>query len=459
MDNLNILIIEDDKVFSMTLRVFFKRYKHKCYFVTDENQAFEVLKNNSIDIVLLGFNHETDKSIALIKKIKENHSEVELIAMAMEGDLKTVVRVYRAGASDYLFKPFQLSDLAASLKRTARFASLQASMKRAELNYKMLTSHIRRDMGIAIIGVSAAMKKLVNIVSKVAQADNTAVLITGESGTGKELIARGIHAISQRNGNMFHSVNCSSVPESLFEAEFFGHTRGAFTGATNDRKGWFEVSQNSTLFLDEVGELPLSMQAKFLRVLDNKVISRIGEKSQISLDLRVIAATNQNLIEMVNDGRFRVDLYHRLSSFEIHIPPLRERREDIPELVNYYVQHFSKILKKPIARVEQKFYTRMQQYDYPGNVRELKNLIEQAVITCEGDLLKSDHLYFSNNRKNGLKSVFESARNLDLSIIERNTIEHALQESSYNKSKAAKLLNISRQALDRKIQKYDIPCI
>lgn len=323
-------------------------------------------------------------------------------------------------------------------------------------NFKMLKNLIRKEMGISLVGVSSSMKKPVNLAAKVAKSEGTSVLITGETGTGKELIARAIHQMSDRSENMFHSVNCSSVPESLFESEFFGHTKGAFTGATSDRKGWFEVSQNSTLFLDEVGELPMQMQAKFLRVLDDKIVSRIGAKNQISLDFRVIAATNQNLEKMVDEGRFRIDLYHRLRSFQIHIPPLRERKEDIPELVNYFISYFSQSLKKKIVRVEKKFYTKLERYSFPGNVRELKNIIEQAMIICDGAVLSADQLYISKSHTANKPAVFDTCNNYDLASIEKAAIEQALEHAGFNKSKAALLLNISRQALDRKINKHQI---
>ncbi len=456
MDTLRILITEDDSAFSMSLRIYFKRLHYKIYFVSHDSQMHDVLQNEEINIVLLGDLKHVTNINDLIRKLKNNYPQLDVILMSEQDHVKNVVDVFRAGASDYLIKPFSFSDLKNSIERTGHFRNFEVARGAVESNFKLLTNLICREMGVSLVGVSTAIKRPLNLAARVAKSEGTAVLITGETGTGKELIARAIHLMSNRSENMFHSVNCSSVPESLFEAEFFGHTRGAFTGAISDRKGWFEVSHNSTLFLDEVGELPMQMQAKFLRVLDDKIISRIGNKSQISLDLRVIAATNQNLEKMVDEGRFRIDLYHRLKSFEIHIPPLRDRREDIPELINYFIKFFGKSLDKNIVRVEQRLYNKLKRYNFPGNVRELKNLIEQAMIICDGNVLRADHMYFSKDYAANVPVVFDTSNNYDLAIIEKTAIEQALEHTGFNKSKAALLLNITRQALDRKIIKHGI---
>jgi transcriptional regulator with PAS, ATPase and Fis domain len=294
-------------------------------------------------------------------------------------------------------------------------------------------------------------------MDKVAAADPTTILITGASGTGKELVARGIHYMSKRKDDYFHTVNCSAIPETLFESEFFGHKKGSFTGADQDKMGWFEIANHGTLFLDEIGDMPLGQQAKLLRVLDEKKVMKVGSHKEINIDVRVIAASNRNLEELVKKHKFRLDLYHRISSFIIEIPPLRERKEDIPLLINHFVKHYVDRLAKSIKYINPAVSQNLQKYSFPGNIRELKNIIERAVILCESEELSWQDFELSMAGKmEGEQNPSEDSGEMDLEEMEKQMIIRALKQTGNNKTRAAELLNISWQSLDRRMKKFRI---
>jgi len=283
----------------------------------------------------------------------------------------------------------------------------------------------------------------------VAGSGNTTVLISGESGTGKELVARGIHSLSNRAEAFFYPVNCSAMPDSLVESIVFGHVKGAFTGANRDQKGIFEIADKGTVFLDEIGDMPMGMQAKFLRVLEERKFSRVGSHQRRGFDIRILAATNQNLSQLIEQGKFREDLYHRINSFQLEIPALRARPEDIDPLLEYFTEYFSKKMKKNIKHIDDRVYKKVHNYNFPGNVRELKNLVERAVILTSGRVLKPDYVELGNVSKS-------IAENFSLEQQEKKLIKAALEKTDFNKVQAAQLLNISRQALDRRIKKYEL---
>jgi len=456
MEQLKILLLEDDDALRGELSEFFDGLSCLCYSAATPTKAFELLDTAEIDIAIVDIFLPEMNGLEVLKIIKDKYPAIESIAITGHGDMPTVIEAFRAGATDFFNKPLSLFDIKDSLQRTRKHTELQNKQKYIDLKYNLVSKKLKSQFGLEIAGSSAIMKNIINLVSKVSETDSTTVLITGESGTGKELIARSIHAMSNRSEKYFQSVNCSAIPETLYESEFFGHEKGAFTGADSNTTGWFELSNHGTLFLDEVGELPLNVQAKFLRVLDEKIINKVGAKKGIRIDLRIIAATNQPLEDMVEKKSFRVDLYHRLNSFVIHLPPLRERKQDIPDLINYYVDYFSGQMGKKIAEVEDKVYTAFSDYYFPGNVRELKNMIEQAIILCENHILEFRHIKNTQKRPVPLPDALDDHQSLDLDTIEKRVITRALQKCHFNKSKTARLLNISRQALDRKIQKYGI---
>jgi transcriptional regulator with PAS, ATPase and Fis domain len=323
-------------------------------------------------------------------------------------------------------------------------------------NFKQFCGELGKKEGHQIIGNSKAIKSIASLIMLVSKSDDTSVLITGESGTGKELVARGIHIMSARSAHHFHAVNCSAIPESLFESEFFGYRKGAFTGAIEKSTGWFEMADKGTLFLDEVTELPMAMQSKFLRVLDDKVIQKIGSHQEISVNLRIISASNQDPEKLQNNSILRKDIFHRLNTFHIHIPPLRERKEDIPALLEHFITTISKKLNKSPKPVCDKVFEKLMQYAFPGNVRELRNMVESAVILSQEPKLKLNHFCLDSQSKPENLPVVSRDRTFNLAAIESNIISEALNMANFNKSRAATLLNISRQSLDRKIFKLGI---
>jgi DNA-binding NtrC family response regulator len=368
------------------------------------------------------------------------------------GDMSTVIKAMRSGAADFLNKPFKLHEIKETISRISKYQKV-----RSHFNLNEDTDYAYKMDNCGLVGSSPGIKNVFKQLRQVAKTDDASVLFTGASGTGKELMARILHTISNRNKYPFIAVNCSTIPESLFENEFFGHTKGSYTDAKADQKGFFEAADKGTLFLDEIGELKLDMQAKLLRVIEDKNITPIGSTRERKINVRILAATNQDLKKMVEKKSFRVDLFHRLNVFNIHMPPLCAHKEDIPELVQHFIKMYSKKLNKPIRHVEKKIIPNLMRYSFPGNARELKNMIYRAIILMEKDVLEMSCFnnleILINENHYGDVSVGES---LSLPQIERDCIIKALQKEKNNKTKAARLLNISRQALDRKIIKYRI---
>jgi DNA-binding NtrC family response regulator len=373
------------------------------------------------------------------------------------GEMDSVIRCMRLGAIDFFNKPFRIRDLDRAILKTRTYLQFQLKLRTCTTTLSRVSNELTPFIGHKIIGESRHMQEIVRFMCNVSSSGNTTVLITGESGTGKELIARGIHYLSDRKKHPFHSINCASIPEELFESEFFGHAKGAFTGAIGEKAGWFEASHRGTLFMDEIGDLKLNNQPKFLRVLDDLVITRLGSTKGVKIDVRVIAATNKSLEKLVEQNLFRPDLFYRLNSFIIHIPPLRERKEDIIPLFHHFLQNYAASIEKNIEDVDARVFEWITEYSFPGNVRELKHIVERAIILCNGTKLDLSHFVNPGkkyNREQLAKSVGETTSLHDL---ERQTIILSLKQAKFIKSHAARLLNISRQALDRKIEKFNIP--
>jgi DNA-binding NtrC family response regulator len=457
MKQLSVLVLDDEPRMQDEIEEFLRGRQYEVYKAGTPTEAFRVLENNNIDILILDIKLPEMDGLEVLKRVRKSHPTLEVIMISGHGDMNTVIEAMRYGAFDYFQKPFRLPEINHAIERTKRFIVLSQKLKTTEHKFDILSREIRQRFGHELIGRSEAMKHVVELMSKVAMANSTSVLITGESGTGKELVARGIHFLSKRNKQMFYSVNCSAVPETLFESEFFGHSKGAFTDAREDKEGWFEIADGGTLFLDEIGDMPVSQQAKLLRVLEDKKVSKVGSRVEIPVDVRVITASNRDLFGLSKDGKFRKDLYHRLSTFVIEIPPLRERKDDIPPLLEYYVKYFAEQMGKQISQIGRDLYHNIMEYDFPGNVRELKNMVERAIILCDRDSLGWDDFRFSIpvDKEDAGKQLTPGST-LDLAEMEKHMIVKALKRSGNNKSKAAELLNITWQALDRRMEKYGI---
>jgi len=451
-DKLRILVLDDDDLqlilIQQTLGI-----DYNVITETKPSAALDLLANEVIDIIISDFRMPEMNGISFVAKAKEIMPSVEIIMMSAEVILENVIPAMRLGVVDFLKKPFEINELKIAIERTIKFTELKRKIRRSDHINLILNNEIKEIEGFQIISQSEQMQKVKSEMIKVAKSPDTSVIITGESGTGKELIARGIHDLSDRKKYYFAAVNSSAIPDQLFESEFFGHKKGAFTGAISDREGWFSVANNGTLFLDEIGDMQPSLQIKLLRVLEERKYVPVGSQKEQSFNVRIIAATNKKVEQLKTGNDFRLDLFHRLGTFEIYVPPLRERKEDIPLLVNHFLNFFTKKTHRSILKIEKEAMNLLLKYNYPGNVRELRNIIERAVILCNNDTLSIEH--FSLLEQNSPDSN-ENDMIFDLEKIEKETILQALKFTGNNKSEAAKLLNIKWNALHRRLQKFGI---
>ncbi len=482
-ESLTLLILDDDLWIRGELEEFFnQKPEFNVYTAALPSEAMSLIEQHKPNIFILDIKLPEMDGLTLLETVKPLYPEMEIIMITGHGDLESAVKAMRSGASDYLTKPFRLHEIDLAIQRTGKLLSLAQQIRQMQGAKEILNREMEKHLGTPMISESPAMKDLVALMQKVAKSSDTPVLITGESGAGKELVARGIHYLSPRKKGLFCAVNTSTITENSFESEFFGHKRGAVAHAVNDRQGWFETAHNGTLFLDEISEMPINSQVKLLRVLEDRRIIRVGAQESIPIDVRVICATNRDIDNRIKNKRFRKDLYYRLNTFVIEVPPLRERREDIPLLVNHYVQMFSDKFQKPLPKISPDVLSVLDQYRFPGNVRELKNMVERALILCEGSTLTIQHFpgmikanVFSSqslavnghqppgsadqDTDSGPESVLlSSAPDLDAELIriEKNFILSALERHRQNRSKAAKALNISRQSLYRRLKKLKI---
>ncbi len=456
ISNLRILILDDEKLVRDELEEFLIDPNFSVFKAGSPSEAFDIMDKNDIHIAIIDINLPEMSGLEVLEKVKHDFPEIEVIMISGYSEMDSVIHAMRLGASDFFTKPFRLSDVESAIERTKKFVHLNKSLIEVKRNFSIISEEFQKAMGYEIIGDSPQMRNLMNLIGKVAKTENTSVLITGESGTGKELVARAIHYLSNRKENYFYAVNCSAIPESLFESEFFGHTKGAFTGAANSKVGWFEAANKGTLFLDEIGDMQLNLQTKFLRVLEDRKIMKVGSNIEIPFDTRIIAATNQNIEGLHSEKGFRLDLYHRISSFIIHLEPLRNRKEDIPLLLDYFVKYFNRVMGKNITEIDGAVIRRLLSYEFPGNVRELKNMVERAVILCDINQLSLSHFQLTHPKGENRNNNYSRDESLDLELVEMDCIKKALERSNNNKSKAADLLNITWQSLDRRIKKYKI---
>ena len=469
-----ILVVDDEKLVRWALTQKCAEFGYQTMEAENGEAALRVLQNDSVDAVLLDVHLPDLSGIEVLEKLKQAGETRSIIMMTADPQLDDVKAALRLGAYDFVSKPINFEELSVTLQN-----ALEAGALRTEV--ESLRGEVRRRAGYHdVIGVSRKITELMKFVYKVAASEATTILIQGESGTGKDLVAKAIHYHSSRAERPFVAINCSAIPETLMEAELFGHEKGAFTDAKAMKKGLFEVADGGTLFLDEIGELSPLLQAKLLRVLEDQVIRRVGGVRDIQVDVRVIAASNRDLEREVREGRFRQDLFYRLAIIAIYLPALRERKEDIPLLVEFFLSHYNRKFRKSVQGLSEETRRLLLNYDWPGNVRELKNALERAMILEEGTQLKPDDLPFSVasgrsgpslNEGHGSSPVVEAPlapgkrRLPPLSIPEGGTsledVEHALvelalQQSHGNQIKAAKLLNISRDALRYKMKKFGL---
>ncbi len=454
--NISILILDDDISITKGLQHFLSNLlQYHVTSYTHPGEALNALKKSTPDILICDLHLPEIDGITFIKMLKDlPGKQPEIIIITGHGEKENAIECLRLGAIDFLEKPFSLETLKISIGRVIQFI-LSKEITSSAVNKVSIQGRQAGLQPIEMIGKSRAIEHIRGLIGKIAKTNDTSVLITGETGTGKEVIARQIHFLSHRKTHPFYAKNCATVPESLFESEFFGHVKGSFTNAVSDHKGWFEVANESTLFLDEISTLPLAMQPKLLRVLEEKNLNRMGSSTNIPLNVRVIAASNTNLQELCVENKFRMDLYYRLNIFSIHIPPLRDRMEDIPGLFDYFVtQAAVKHQKEPVV-LPKEMYDMLIGYPFPGNVRELKNIAERLIILCDESQNPADILsaiILPNN--NPLPLTTSNGKSITQQEVE--LIISALKKSDNVVARAARLLQITEQSLLRRIKKYRI---
>ncbi|MEI6091128.1 MAG: sigma-54 dependent transcriptional regulator [bacterium] len=452
-DKIRILIIDDEQQFTEELSGYLIDAGYIVFQANTAKDGKWTLLNKEIDILILDVQLPGANGIDILQEVKKQYHDMEVIIVSGHGGMDTVINAMRLGAFDYLPKPFGYIDIKLAIERTHKFLHIQRKLKQVEEKNSLISKTLEGKIDRHFIGVSIQIQDVFDKAVTYAGYPDANVLISGESGTGKENIARIIHYSSPRKDNVFCAVNSSAITESLLNSEFFGHKKGSFTGATNDRMGFFEVSNQGTLFLDEIADMPLNLQAKILRATEEKVITRVGDTKQIYTDFRIISATNHDIEQKVKDKSFRLDLLHRLNTLHIHIPPLRERQDDIKPLLNHFVNTFSASFNKPHIEISDEVYVALQNYDFPGNVRELKNMTERAVILCKGNTLTPNDFPITPQQR----SVAEEAGDCDnLKIVEFNLINKVLKKFNYNQQAAADALGIHRDALSRKMKKHNI---
>jgi DNA-binding NtrC family response regulator len=436
-----ILIVDDEAVVRESLGDWFREEGYDVETADSAKTALEKLARANWDIFLLDIRMPGIDGLELQRKLKEAQPEATVIIMTAYASVESAVEAMKQGAYDYIIKPFNPDDLEHIVQKATEHKQLVSE------NQKLRTKIDELNLAHEIVGTSAATRRLLEQVAMVSASDTT-VLIRGESGTGKELIARAIHANSDRRYLPIVVVNCGALSEGVLESELFGHEKGAFTGAQYRRKGKFEMADGGTLFLDEIGDIGLKTQVDLLRVLEEKKIFRVGGNAEIPVNFRLIAATNKNLETMNGEGTFREDLYYRINVFSITIPPLRERRADISLLVDHFLKKFAHSMNRPIMKISAAAENILTNYEWPGNVRELQNAIERAVLVCKSGKIEPDDLPLSVNH------VSEDASGRSLADIERQHIKRTLEETGWNIYRAARLLEIDRVTLYNRIKKY-----
>jgi DNA-binding NtrC family response regulator len=452
MKNTNILVIDDEKNQLELLTGYLKKKGAKVYSASSGDEGIEIVRNSIVDIIISDFKMPDKTGLEVLQAVKEINPEIDFIIITAYGTVEDAVKAIRNGAYDYISKPVDLDELDLILNRLLEHKSLKSENE-------ILKDQLKERHKISsIISNSSKMEEVLSISVRAAESKAT-VLITGENGTGKEILAKAIHYISPRKDKPFIAVNIPALSENLLESELFGHEKGSFTGADRLRKGRFELADKGTIFLDEIGDIPPSMQVKLLRVLQEQQIERVGSTETINIDVRIIAATNQDLEKKIKEGTFREDLFYRLNIISVHIPPLRERKEDIIPLIEFFVERYSKENNKSKFEISKESADYLLKYNYPGNVRELENIIERAVVLSRGNVLTVNDLPMNvkglkteeNITADESKSLTEQVESL-----EKRLIYDALTNCSGNQTKAGKLLGITERNLRYKIKKYGI---
>ena len=451
-----LLIIDDEANMRHMLSTVLKKAGYQVETAADGAEGLEMIQQSPYDFILCDIKMPKMDGMEFLKLSRDRIGGATVIMMSAYGSIDTAIDAMKSGAYDYISKPFKTDEVYLTLKKAEERERLKAENR-------LLKARIQKIEGDysfgKMVAKSKAMQSVFQLANKAAQYKTT-ILILGDSGTGKELIARGIHYGGERAAGPLVPVNCGGIPESLLESELFGYKKGAFTGADCNKKGLFQEAEGGTIFLDEIGELPLSLQVKLLRVLQENEIRRVGDSKSLQIDARVIAATSKKLEEEVEKGSFREDLYYRLNVMKVEIPPLRERTEDIPLLCKHFIGRFNEILDKEVSGLAPDAMARLLEFQWPGNVRQLENAIERAMVIADEPLLLPEHFaadLINNDLRSREDTVFEGLSLKDAQkVVEKNLITQALNETEGNRTRAARLLEISHPSLLSKIKAYGI---
>lgn len=449
MNKPNILIVDDEKDICMALNILLTKEGYAVKEAYNGEQALEQIKKENFDVVMTDIKMEKMDGFEVLRQVQKVSPETVVIMMTAFASVGSAVEAMRAGAADYITKPFLNDEIRMTIKRL-----LQSSELRMENEILRQELSQRPAAFSKIIGSSEPMQRVFAVMEKVIPSKSN-ILITGDSGTGKGLVAQAIHEAGPRRDKPFISINCGAIPENLLESELFGHKKGAFTSAVEDKKGLITMAHGGTLFLDEIGELPSALQVKLLHVIQTRELTPVGDTRVITVDVRIIAATNADLMQRVKEGRFREDLFYRLNVIEIDMPALRERSDDIPVLIKHYLDQFTKEAEKNLKDIDYEAMQALLAYDWPGNIRELRNTMERAVVLADGDLI-TIHDLPDKFRTLDVEGVSTSSLRQALDNFERDYIKRCLTENKGNKENAATKLGIDLATLYRKLKKLRI---
>lgn len=450
-----ILIIDDEASICSSLH-FALEDEYEVHSTTDPFEGLEWSQEQSFDLCLLDLKIGAVDGIEVLQELKKHQPELIIVMMTAFGSISTSVEAMKKGAYSYLTKPLHMDELFSLIKQALNF-------KRLNQQVEYLSKELERKYGYeGMIGHSPAIRKAFRMIERVKDID-TNICITGESGTGKELVARAIHFSGKRKQGHFEVVNCAAIPENLLESELFGHEKGAFTGAASRREGKFQLANHGTIFLDEIGDMPYSLQAKLLRVIQEREITPLGSDQRVQLDVRIIAATNQDLKQAVKSGTFREDLYFRLNVIELELPPLRDRKQDLPLLFHHFIQKFNVELNKKIKGLTPEAMECLQNYHFPGNVRELMNIIEAAMVIADGNYIQLEDLSkevrakgASLRREQDVEYSIKQLVGYSMKEVEKLMILATLEECEGHRKKTAEVLGISERGLRDKLKSYNV---
>lgn len=449
MSTPNVLVVDDEELVRWSLK---ERFERSGYRVIEAGTAAEAIQHlaEPIDLVVLDYRLPDGDGLGVLREIKEVDADTPVILMTGYSSVENAVEAMKQGAYDYVNKPFSLDEIQLLAEKALETNGLRREVRALRATQGEPYGFER------IVGESPSMKAIKTLLQKVATSPVSTVLITGETGTGKDLAAKAIHANSDRGKQLFVNITCPALPENLLESELFGHERGAFTDAKQQKKGLFETAAGGTVFLDEISEMAFGLQAKLLRFLEEKTFKRVGGLRDIRVDVRVIAATNRNLEECVEQGRFRPDLYYRLTVLPISLPPLRERPGDVALLTKYFVDQFNGEFRKKVRGISDEALGMLSRYRWPGNVRELKNAVERAMLLAESDILTPEHFHMLGTRDLASLGFQLPAGGIDFEQLERDLIVQALRRAGGNRTRAAGLLGMNRDQIRYRIEKFGL---